>query len=72
MPLNHINASAGEIRSFIRSGKIRLAGNKRLKIYGKLDCSSGKRMKTINRVFFGSENEALAAGYRACKKCMLD
>ncbi|MCG8613544.1 MAG: hypothetical protein MI864_23780 [Pseudomonadales bacterium] len=27
-------------------------------------------MKRENRVFFRSESEAVAAGYRACKRCM--
>lgn len=52
-----------------------LGGNKRLKIYGKLDCPSalqyiaqGKYVK--NRVFFRDEETAIKAGYRPCAKCM--
>ena len=52
-----------------------LGGNKRLKIYGKLDCPSalqhiekGKYVK--NRVFFSDEETAIKAGYRPCGKCM--
>lgn len=52
-----------------------LGGNKKLKIYGKLDCSSalkwinkGKYIK--NRVFFENEEKAIEAGYRPCAKCM--
>jgi methylphosphotriester-DNA--protein-cysteine methyltransferase len=58
------------IRSLIRSGAIRLAGNKRLRIYGLLSCASGKQMKARNRTFFATEQEALAAGYRPCGHCM--
>lgn len=64
--------SEREIRSRVRSGKIRLAGNKKLKIYGRLQCASGKRMKSVNRVFFFSEGEALREGYRPCGRCLPD
>lgn len=60
---------AATIRSLIRQKKIRLAGNRRLRIYGSLSCASGKRMKRENRVFFTSEEEALANGYRPCAHC---
>ena len=66
----HINLSGSELRSMIRKKKIRFAGNRKLKIYGHLNCYSGKRMKAENRVFFLSEEEAKQAGYRACKKCV--
>jgi methylphosphotriester-DNA--protein-cysteine methyltransferase len=46
-----------------------LAGNQRLKIYGRLNCFSGKRMKNENRVFFRDEEEAVEAGYRPCGHC---
>jgi methylphosphotriester-DNA--protein-cysteine methyltransferase len=42
----------------------------KLKIYGKLSCLSGKRMKLQNRVFFKNTEEALANGYRPCGHCM--
>lgn len=48
----------------------RVGGNKRLKIYGSLDCKSGKRMKKATRVFFVSEQEAMERGYRPCGNCM--
>ncbi|MBN9400349.1 MAG: metal-binding protein ['Candidatus Kapabacteria' thiocyanatum] len=54
----------------VRDGSIALAGNRRLRIYGRLDCSSGRRMKLVNRVFFRDEAEAIAAGYRPCAHCM--
>jgi methylphosphotriester-DNA--protein-cysteine methyltransferase len=59
----------GQLR-MIAKGQIQFAGNKRLKIYGTLTCSSGKRMKKENRVFFRSEPEAIDAGYRPCGHCM--
>lgn len=54
----------------IRKGQISLAGYKKGKIYGLLNCSSGKRMKIENRVFFKNETEALANGYRPCGNCL--
>ncbi|MGD1841975.1 MAG: Ada metal-binding domain-containing protein [Thermonemataceae bacterium] len=47
-----------------------LAGNKKLKIFGTLQCSSGKRMKSEHRVFFSSVVEAKAYGFRPCGHCM--
>jgi len=35
-----------------------------------LHCKAGKRMKRENRVFFGSEKEAILAGFRPCGQCM--
>ena len=63
-------STSGELKRLIHAGEIKFAGNKRLKIYGMLNCSSGKRMKKINRVFFSSEQEAVSAGYRPCRHCM--
>ena len=45
------------------------AGWKPGKIFGRLDCRSGKRMKKENRVFFLTLQDALEAGYRPCQKC---
>jgi len=39
------------------------------KIYGRLDCKIGMRMKKENRIFFSSRQAALNADYRACKNC---
>jgi len=39
------------------------------KIFGRLDCRSGMRMKKENRVFFLTWEDAIAAGYRPCKNC---
>lgn len=52
-------------------------GNKKLKIYGRLDCptalSAIKRYPGSyekSRVFFEDEKTALAAGYRPCGNCL--
>ena len=56
-----------------------LGGNKKLKIYGRLDCPSA--LSTIkrfpgsyeqSRVFFKDEETAIAAGFRPCGRCMRD
>lgn len=59
-----------QLKILIGRGEVELAGNSKLKIYGKLDCRSGKSMKTENRVFFRSETEAEDMGYRPCGHCM--
>ncbi len=58
------------INSLIKNRKILWAGNRKLNIYGKLNCKSGTRMKTQNRVFFQNEQEAIALGFRPCGHCM--
>ncbi|WP_428668568.1 Ada metal-binding domain-containing protein [Runella sp.] len=58
------------LSTLIKNGEIRLGGNRALKIYGKLTCSSGKRLKIENRVFFKNAGEALQHGYRPCGHCM--
>lgn len=58
------------LSSLIHKGSITLGGYGKTKIYGLLSCSSGKRMKTENRIFFKNEAEALASGYRPCGHCM--
>lgn len=68
----HDQLSQKALRSLIRSGQIRLAGNASLKIYGLLSCSSGKRMKRANRVFFISEVDAKANHFRPCGHCLND
>lgn len=68
--IEHIALTDNELFALIRQGKDMLAGNRRLMIYGKLDCASGKRMKRENRVFFTNEAEAQQRGYRPCGHCM--
>lgn len=66
----HNKISDSALRIQIKKGEICFGGNLKLKIYGTLKCSSGKRMKRENRVFFLSENEAKQSGFRPCGHCM--
>lgn len=66
----HSAISDAGLRNKIRGKKIRFGGNRKLKIYGTLQCNSGKKMKRENRVFFSAENEAIQNGYRPCGHCM--
>jgi len=59
-----------QLHILICKGLVTLGGNKKLKIYGTLNCSSGKKMKAENRVFFVSEQAAREAGFRPCGHCM--
>ncbi|MEO8413348.1 MAG: Ada metal-binding domain-containing protein [Ginsengibacter sp.] len=68
--IGHVELSPSALRALIRQHKISFGGNERLKIYGSLNCSSGRRMKKANRVFFASEKEAVTQGYRPCGRCM--
>ncbi len=78
MMFNHIElgntafSRMRKLKMLIMHGKVVLGGNSRLKIYGTLSCKSGRRMKTDNRVFFSSEEEAIVLGYRACGNCLRD
>lgn len=52
-----------------------LGGNRRLKVYGRLDCPNALRWVAkgyyvSHRVFFADEGAAKAAGYRPCARCM--
>jgi len=49
-----------------------LNGCRTTRIYCRENCPPGRRTKPENRVSFGSESEARAAGYRACKVCRPD
>jgi len=76
MPINHLSlgkhvfARSRALYKLVAAKKISLAGNKKLKIYGTLTCTAGKRMKVENRVFFANETDAIANGYRPCGRCM--
>ena len=54
----------------IKQNEISFGGNLKLGIFGRLNCKSGQRMKKVNRVFFGSEKEAIEHGFRPCGHCM--
>ena len=50
-------------------------GHRRTKIYGRLDCPSALRAIANGgyvkyRVFFTTETDAVAAGFRPCAVCM--
>jgi hypothetical protein len=60
--IKHKDLTAVILRNRIKKKEIILAGNEQLKIYGLLFCTSGKRMKKENRVFFESEICALQNG----------
>ncbi|HEX9649187.1 MAG TPA: Ada metal-binding domain-containing protein [Cyclobacteriaceae bacterium] len=68
--IHHSDITTFSLTSRIKNKIIRLAGNKQLKIYGKLNCKSGGRMLIKNRVFFQSENEAWENGFRPCGNCL--
>ena len=55
-----------------------LGGNGAARIYGRLDCPAALRALERadryreHRVFFASEEDAIAAGFRPCARCMPD
>lgn len=66
----HEDITKSELFRAMRHKRITFGGNKNLKIYGLLSCTSGKRMKKQNRVFFENEAEAIRMGYRPCGHCL--
>ena len=68
--IKHEHLDSKSLIKLIKSERIRIGGNINLKIYGTLQCKSGKRMKVINRVFFASEFDAKTHGFRPCGHCM--
>lgn len=68
--IKHSEISDSELRSKIKQQKICFGGNRKLKIYGTLSCTLGKRMKRENRIFFLTEKEAIINGFRPCGHCM--
>jgi len=66
----HSDISTMALMQQIKQKKLCFGGNRKLNIYGTLQCVSGKRMKRENRVFFYSEVEAINQGYRPCGHCM--
>lgn len=45
------------------------AGHKKYRIFGRLDCKSGMKIKKENRVFFHTLEDAVLHGYRPCGNC---
>ncbi|GAA3634235.1 Ada metal-binding domain-containing protein [Flavivirga jejuensis] len=68
--IKHNDISDTDLRAKIKTEQILFGGNKNLKIYGRLNCKSGMRMKRENRVFFSTEKEALKNNFRPCGHCM--
>jgi methylphosphotriester-DNA--protein-cysteine methyltransferase len=68
--VEHRNIKYTDLRRLILQNKIQLAGNKKLRIYGSLQCTAGKRMKKDNRIFFTTKEEAIRMGFRPCGKCL--
>jgi len=67
-----VGADGREVRSSLPGA---FGGHRRTRVYGRLDCPSALRWiarghYVRHRVFFASEADAVAAGYRACKVCM--
>lgn len=67
--VRHDAIDAAALRARLRDSSLTLAGNRRLKIYGRLDCPAGRRMKRSSRVFFTDRTAAEDAGYRPCGRC---
>lgn len=78
---NFINYSKKDYKLLTMNGIVlskipgTLGGNKKLKIYGKLDCKNAlswmkKGHYIDNRVFFENEEVAKQLGYRPCGVCM--
>lgn len=68
--INHLDISNSDLNARIRGGDINCGGNLKQKIYGHLNCKSGKRMKRENRIFFTSVKEAIKNNFRPCGHCM--
>ncbi len=68
--IKHIDIDAAELHQKIKRKEIVYGGNLNLKIYGTLQCKSGKRMKAKNRVFFNTVEQAKELGFRPCGHCL--
>jgi hypothetical protein len=71
-PYSLVGADGGELLSSVPGT---LGGNRRGRIYGRLDCPSALRALdeggyALHRVFFADERTAVAAGYRPCGSCL--
>lgn len=69
--VKHVKIDNAALHQKIRRKEIIFGGNSNLKIYGTLNCKSGKRMKKENRVFFTSVTETKNQGYRPCGHCLI-
>jgi len=62
-------------RPYASARRGRFGGHRKTKLYGRLDCRAALRAierggYVTNRVFFASESDAVAAGYRPCAVCL--
>lgn len=68
----HVIGPRGEVIESAEPGT--LGGNRKAKIYGRLDCPSALRALprgyAKHRVFFADRAAAIAAGYRPCGSCL--
>jgi hypothetical protein len=74
-PMRRFRLTGGDGRIVVSAAPGALGGNRRSKVYGRLDCKVAARYLAKgayqkNRVFFADEETARAAGYRPCKACM--
>ncbi len=68
--IKHIDIDDTELHQRIKRNEVVYGGNLNLKIYGTLQCKSGKRMKRKNRVFFKTIEQAKKLGFRPCGHCL--
>lgn len=68
--IKHIDIDDAELHQRIKRKEIVYGGNLNLKIYGTLQCKSGKKMKKKNRVFFNTTEKAKELGFRPCGHCL--
>ena len=65
-------------KQYLSSTKGSFGGHKKHRLYGTLDCPSAllslskRGTYRKSRVFFASEEDAIAAGYRPCARCLKD
>jgi hypothetical protein len=67
----------GDGRVYFSSTPGAWGGHRRGRRYGRLDCPSALRAiarggYVTQRVFFATERDAIAAGYRPCARCLPD
>ncbi len=67
--IKHSDIDDAVLYQKIKKREILIGGNLTLKIYGTLQCKSGKSMKRQNRVFFKSIEQAKEFGFRPCGHC---
>lgn len=68
--IKHKYIDDAELHQKVKQKEIIYGGNLNLKIYGTLQCKSGKRMKPKNRVFFKTVEQAKELGFRPCGNCL--